>query len=83
MQGLGWISAIIVGGLAGWAASSIMKARTGLLMNVILGIVGAILANFLLGLVGITASATLISQGIVGLIGACILIWAARAIRRR
>ncbi len=81
-MGIGWIAAIIVGGLAGWAASTIMKADTGLLMNILLGIIGAILANFLLGLVGITASATWISQGVVGLLGACILIAGARAIRR-
>ncbi|MBO6604392.1 MULTISPECIES: GlsB/YeaQ/YmgE family stress response membrane protein [Rhodophyticola] len=82
MQGLGWIAAIIVGGLAGWAASSIMKADTGLLLNIVLGIVGALVANFLLGLVGINASPTWISQGIVGLIGACLLIAGWRAIRR-
>ncbi|QBY02825.1 GlsB/YeaQ/YmgE family stress response membrane protein [Rhodophyticola sp. CCM32] len=82
MQGLGWIAAIIVGGLAGWAASTIMKAKTGLLMNIILGIIGAIVANFLLRLVGITASPTWISQGIVGLIGGCLLIAGMRAIRR-
>ena len=41
MQGLGWLAAIIVGGLAGWIGSSIMKADTGIFMNIILGIVGA------------------------------------------
>ena len=35
MQGLGWLAAIIVGGLAGWIASSIMKADTGIILNVI------------------------------------------------
>ena len=43
MEGLGWLSAIIVGGLAGWIASSIMKADTGLFLNIILGIVGVVL----------------------------------------
>ena len=55
MQGLGWLAAIIVGGLAGWIASSIMKADTGIILNVILGIVGAIVGNALLGLVGLNA----------------------------
>ena len=83
MQGLGWIAAIIVGGLAGWAASSIMRAETGLVANVILGIVGAIVANFLLRLVGISTSPTWISQGLVGLAGACLIIWGARQLRGR
>lgn len=79
MQGLGWLSAIIVGGLAGWIASNIMKADTGILVNVILGIVGAIIANFLLGMFGIyTQAGSWIAQGIAGLIGAVILIWAGR-----
>ena len=75
MTGLGWISALIVGGLAGWAASTIMKAKTGLLLNIVLGIVGAMVANFVLGLVGISAQGSWISQGVVGLAGACGLIW--------
>lgn len=82
MAGLGWIAAIIVGGVAGWIASTIMRANTGLILNIVLGIIGAVLANFLLGLVGISASATWISQGIVGLIGACILIFAWRAVNK-
>jgi len=82
MQGLGLISAIIVGGLAGWAASSIMKAQTGLIVNIVLGIVGAVVANFVLSLVGIFASGTWLSQGIVGLLGACALIWAYRALKK-
>ncbi|MDO5703609.1 MAG: GlsB/YeaQ/YmgE family stress response membrane protein, partial [Paracoccus sp. (in: a-proteobacteria)] len=37
MQGLGWLAAIIVGGIAGWIASNIMKADTGVLVNILLG----------------------------------------------
>jgi uncharacterized membrane protein YeaQ/YmgE (transglycosylase-associated protein family) len=48
-SGVGWIAAIIIGGIAGWLAEQFMKSNMGLLMNIILGIVGAILANFLLG----------------------------------
>ena len=75
MQGIGWISALIVGGLAGWAASWIMNAQTSLLTNIVLGIIGALVANFGLGLLGIAASPTWLSQGVVGLAGACALIW--------
>ena len=38
---VGWIAAIIVGGVAGWLAELCMKSNMGLLMNIILGIVGA------------------------------------------
>ncbi len=83
MEGLGWIAAIIVGGLAGWIASNIMKADTGIITNVIIGIVGAVLANAIFGLFGINAAAgSWIAQGLAGLVGAVILIWAYRAIAR-
>jgi uncharacterized membrane protein YeaQ/YmgE (transglycosylase-associated protein family) len=59
----------------------IMKADTGILANIILGIVGAIVANFLLGVVGISASGWWVSQLVVGLLGACILIGVGRAVR--
>ena len=83
MQGLGWIAAIFVGGLAGWIASRIMGANTGLLMNIILGIIGAIVGRFALGLVGVTTSPTWISQGFAGLVGACLLIGLVRLVRGR
>jgi hypothetical protein len=38
---IGWIAAIIVGGLAGWLAEMFMRSGTGILMNIILGIIGA------------------------------------------
>lgn len=83
MQGLGWIAAIIVGGLAGWIASNIMKADTGILLNVVIGIVGAVVANALLSIFGIyTQAGSWIAQGIAGLVGAIILIWIYRAIAR-
>ena len=30
---IGWIAAIIVGGIAGWLAEQFMKSQMGLLMN--------------------------------------------------
>ncbi len=80
-MGIGIIGAIIVGGLAGWIASNIMKAETGLLANIGLGIVGAVLLNLILGAIGIYAANAWIPQLIVGLIGACILIWGYRRLK--
>lgn len=83
MAGLGWLAAIIVGGLAGWIGSTIMKADTGIFLNVILGIVGAVVANALLSMFGIyTQAGSWLAQGVAGLIGAIILIWLYRAVAR-
>src|SRR5690606_35592532 len=82
MTGLGWIAAIIVGGLAGWIAEKIMKSSMGLIMNIVLGIVGALVLNWILiALTGGTLGGW-IGQLIVGIVGACILIAVARMIRR-
>ena len=42
---IGWIAAIIIGGIAGWLAERFMKSDLGLLMNIVLGIVGAAIAS--------------------------------------
>jgi uncharacterized membrane protein YeaQ/YmgE (transglycosylase-associated protein family) len=81
-QEIGWIAAIIIGGLAGWLAEMFMKSGTGVFMNIILGIVGAAVANALLGFFGI-AFGGWIGYLIAGFIGACIIIFLWRAIRGR
>ncbi len=79
--GLGWIAAIIIGGIAGWLAEQFMKSNTGMLMNIVLGVVGAVVANALLGVIGISLGGW-IGYLIAGFIGAVILIAAARMLRR-
>src|SRR6476620_6388410 len=80
-QAIGWIVAIVVGGVAGWLAEQFMKSQMGLLMNIVLGIVGAAVASWLLSLLGVSLGGWL-GYLIAGFIGACILIFAARALRR-
>lgn len=77
--GVGWIAAIIIGGLAGWIASNFMNSNTGIFMNIILGIIGAGIASFLFGMLGVSFGGWF-GYLIAGFIGACILIWVARAI---
>jgi len=77
---IGWIAAIIIGGLAGWIASAIMKTGTGIFMNIILGIIGAAVASFLFSFVGVGFGGWL-GYLVAGIVGACILIWLARVIR--
>jgi uncharacterized membrane protein YeaQ/YmgE (transglycosylase-associated protein family) len=79
---IGWIAAIIVGGLAGWLAEMFMRSNTGIFMNIILGIVGAIVANFILGALHLSLGTGWIAFLIAGFIGACILIALGRLIRR-
>ncbi len=79
--GVGWVAAIVIGGLAGWLAEKFMKSNMGVLMNIILGIVGAVVANIILGLVNISLGGWL-GYLIAGFVGACVLIALARAIKR-
>ena len=51
---IGWIAAIIIGGIAGWLAEQFMKSQMGLVMNIVLGIVGAAVASWLFSLLGIS-----------------------------
>jgi uncharacterized membrane protein YeaQ/YmgE (transglycosylase-associated protein family) len=81
-QQIGWIAAIIIGGIAGWLAEQFMKSQMGLMMNVVLGIVGAALASLLFSLIGIRFGGWL-GYLIAGFIGASILILVARAIMTR
>jgi uncharacterized membrane protein YeaQ/YmgE (transglycosylase-associated protein family) len=78
-QQIGWIAAIIVGGVAGWLAEQFMKSQMGLLMNIALGIIGAAVASWLFSLFGISLGNGWIGYLIAGFIGACILIVIARA----
>ena len=79
MEGVGWIGAIIVSGLAGWIAEKVMKSDAGLLTNIILGIVGAVVLNaILMAVLGYTLAGW-IGQLVVGAIGACLLIFIYRA----
>ena len=79
---VGWIAAIIIGGIAGWLAEQFMKSNMGLLMNIALGIVGAAVASAILSIVGINLGGWL-GYLIAGFIGACLLIWVWRAIAGR
>ena len=81
-QSVGWIAAIIIGGLAGCLAEKFMRSNMGVFMNIILGIVGAIVANFILGLLHIQPLAGWLGYLITGFVGACILIALGRMIRR-
>lgn len=81
-QSVGWIAAVIIGGLAGWLAEKFMNSNMGVFMNIILGIIGAIVANFILGLLHIQPLAGWLGYLITGFVGACLLIAIGRMVRR-
>jgi uncharacterized membrane protein YeaQ/YmgE (transglycosylase-associated protein family) len=82
LNGVGWIAAIIIGGLAGWFAEMVMKSNTGLLMNIVLGIVGAVVLNAILQALNFSSFGVgWLAYLITGFIGACILIFVGRLVR--
>jgi len=76
---VGWIAAIIIGGVAGWLAEQFMKSEMGILMNSVLGIVGAAVAGAILSFFGVHLGGW-IGYLIAGFICAVLLIWIARAV---
>ena len=79
---IGWIAAIVVGGIAGWLAEQFMKSDMGLLMNILLGIVGAAVASWLFSLIGFSFGPGWVGYLIAGFIGAVILIFIVRTVRQ-
>jgi uncharacterized membrane protein YeaQ/YmgE (transglycosylase-associated protein family) len=77
-QQIGWIAAIVIGGIAGWLAEQFMKSQMGLLMNILLGVIGAAVASWLFSFLGISLAGW-VGYLIAGFIGACILIAIGRA----
>lgn len=83
---IGWIIAIIVGGVAGWIASMIMgrNASMGFVMNVIVGIIGSLIGNLIAAPLGFGGSLQGFSiQGLViAVIGAVVLLGIINLIQR-
>lgn len=73
---------IIIGLIAGWAAGRIMKGGGyGVIADILLGIVGGVVGGWVVGLFGIAAGGFIWSI-VVATLGAVILIWVTRLIKR-
>lgn len=81
-QQIGWLAAIIVGGLAGWIAEKIMKSDHSLFTNIVLGIIGASIANVIFQSMNIVINGW-IGYLVAGLVGACLLIGASRIFKKK
>ena len=83
---MGWLVALIVGGLAGWLASMVMNrdAAMGLVWNVIVGCLGSVVGNLVAKQFGYAGTVKEFSlQGLlIALLGAVILLGAANLIQR-
>ncbi|WP_221793761.1 GlsB/YeaQ/YmgE family stress response membrane protein [Aquisediminimonas sediminicola] len=84
---MGWIIALLVGGIAGWLASLVMNrdASMGILWNIVVGCVGSLIGNALSGpLFGIRGSVQAFSLTglIIAFVGAVILLGIVNFFRR-
>ena len=76
---IGWIGAVIIGGIAGWLAEIVTRSNMGILVNIVLGVIGARLASWLFGKLGIQIGGpNWVGYLVAGFVGACILILATR-----
>lgn len=82
MSGVGFLSAIVIGLLAGWIAEKMSSRDDGLIMNLIIGLLGAVLGGFIASLFGIGYSGFFASL-IVSVLGAMLLLFILGAIRRK
>ena len=80
VSGLIWW--IVVGLIAGFLAGKVMKGGGfGVLMDIVVGIAGGILGGWVFGLLGLHAGG-LIGSIVVAFVGAVILIWIVRQLKK-
>jgi len=84
---MGWIVAIIVGGVAGWLASMVMRrdASMGIFWNIVVGIIGALIGNVLAGAlfnVEGTIQTFNLTGFIIAIIGAIVLLAIVNLVQR-
>lgn len=82
MSGLGWLSFLIVGLIAGWVAERVMKRGHGLVENLVVGVIGAYLGAFLFRLLGL-ASTGFVGALVVAIVGSIVLLAIVGAVRNR
>ena len=74
---------LVIGSIAGWLAGKIMRGSGfGLLGDLLVGIAGAFVGGMLFRALGI-ATYSLVGSLVSATIGAIILIWLIRVLRRR
>ena len=80
---MGFLYFIVIVAIAGWGAGKIMQGGGfGLLMNIVLGIVGGVIGGWVFSLLGISADGGLIGSLVTALVGAVLLLYVARLIKK-
>lgn len=83
MLGYGWIATIIIGAIAGWLTEKIMKIDLGTIKSCGLGILGGVLGGAVLSLVnGSSEVGGWITGVLVSVIGACVIVWVYKKIKK-
>jgi uncharacterized membrane protein YeaQ/YmgE (transglycosylase-associated protein family) len=80
MSFLAWL---VVGLIAGWLAGLVMKGGGyGIVFDIILGILGGFLGGWIFGKLGIWPAGGMIGSIIVAFVGAVILVWITRLLKK-
>jgi len=73
---------LVIGAIAGWLAGVVMKGGGfGLVGDIVVGIVGAVVGGWLFRVFGITAGG-LVGAIITAFVGACVLLFIIRLIKK-
>lgn len=74
---------IVIGAIAGLLANYVVKGSSlGLVGAIVVGIVGAFIGGWLFGVLGIAVGAGIVGEIITAFVGAVILLFLLRAVRR-
>lgn len=83
---MGWLVAIIVGGIIGWIASMIMgrDASMGIILNIVVGLIGSLLGGWIGSMLGVGATLTTFSIPglLMSLLGAVVLLGIVNLVQR-
>jgi uncharacterized membrane protein YeaQ/YmgE (transglycosylase-associated protein family) len=82
MGGLGWLSFLVVGLIAGWVADKVMQRGHGLVQNLVVGVVGAYLGALLFWIFGLAATG-FIGALVIAIVGSVALLAIVGAVQKR
>ncbi|HEX5413447.1 MAG TPA: GlsB/YeaQ/YmgE family stress response membrane protein [Terriglobia bacterium] len=80
---MAFIEWIVVGLIAGWLAGKVMKGGGyGILIDIVLGMLGGILGGWIFTMLGIWPGGGIIGAILVAFVGAVILVWFTRIMKK-
>lgn len=81
---MGFILWLVIGGVVGWLASLVMRTdgQQGILLNIVVGIVGAFIAGLLFPYAGLSLGGGIVGAIIAATLGAVILLFLIRLVKR-